>query len=778
MQYIMKKITLLLLFLASTTFQMEAQTTFDGSQAYGRMTNFVYDATVQNRIYASTLGKHIMVSEDNGLNWTVFYTLPYFNYDGEIKNLRLTKNNTALSFAEFYAPGSSLNRITVIDLQTKQTIRQYNMPSIAVTSFNDYSLIDNEALDTLVYLSKGDGEDKVVYTHDGGTNWSIVFDATDHTGVLINDVQLDPNNGQRIFIARNNGPGAVKGGLLISNDGGQSWTETLSGLILQSVAINPANSNDIFAGSGVLWTTPAQSQALYRSLDGGATWTSLPITWEQWSDIGPLKNFNGYIFNAGDPNNIIILEEDQILITHDNGATWENNVYPGGPVPEISHYYYGTGGTINPFNNNDVFINNGMYPLKSVDGGTTTTIVPNPFFTVTGDVNIVDMPAQEHLYYGARWGYIHRDQQTNIETPTDVLSIGEVPNGQGSYRMYTDAKLPGRVYTYTPGFSGNLIQVSDDHGTTKTDIYTTYQGLFAACTDPTTPTVGWFSFFDGVNAYLRKIDFTDVNNVVVTEITLPENEDYLQALHIDASGTIRMTVGNKMYRSTDSGTTWTAITDGLEGLELPNIGIKLVQNPMNAQQFSLAASDGIYTSVDNGDSWTKIYDGFVNTVNHSDKTNGHIVAVVQTTVMEAPKVLYSSDGGINWNQNLSATLYDAIISSSAVKFHDETADVYLASSDLGLLKQTVSFSTLGTPGFENPTATFALYPNPSRGTVTVKWPNGNSAIALKVYSITGQEVMTTVNQDTLDISRLSNGVYLVKATDTSGNTTTQRLIKY
>ena len=777
MQYIMKKITLLLLFLASTTFQMEAQTTFDGSQAYGRMTNFVYDATVQNRIYATTLSKHIMVSEDNGLNWTVFYTLPYFNYDGKIKNLRLTKNNTALSFAEFYGHGSSLNRITVIDLQTKQTIKQYNMPSIAVTNFNDYSLIDNEALDTLVYLSRGDAGDKVVYTNDGGTNWSIVFDAADHTGVLINDVQLDPNNGQRIFMARNNGPGAVKGGLLISNDGGQSWTETLNGLILQSVAINPANSNDIFAGSGVLWSTPTQSQALYRSLDGGATWTSLPITWEQWSDMGPLKNFNGYIFNAGDPNNIIILEEDQILITHDNGVTWENNVYPGGPNHSISHYYSGTGGTINPFNNNEVFINNGMYPLKSIDGGTTTTILPNPFFSAVGNVNVVDLPGQEHLYYGARWGYVYRDQLTNIETPTDVLPIDYVPIGSGGYTMYTDPKIPGRLYTYHSGFSGNTLKVSNDHGITKTDLLKVFANLSAAVTDPTNPNIGWFSFYSGV-ASLKKIDFTDPSNVVITQITLPENDDYLQGLHVDASGTIRMTVGNKMYRSTDGGTTWTAITDGLEGFELPNIGLRLVQNPLDEQQFTLAASDGIYTSVNNGDSWTKIYDGFVNTVNHSDKTNGHIVAVVQTTVMEAPKVLYSSDGGINWDQNLSATLYDAIISSSAVKFHDETADIYLASSDLGLLKQTVSFSTLGTPGFKNPTATFTLYPNPSRGTVTVKWPNGNNATALKVYSITGQEVMTTTNQDILDISGLSNGVYLVKATDSTGSTTTQRLIKY
>lgn len=773
----MKKITLLIMFLASSYLQVQAQTTFDGSNAYGRITNFVYDATVQNRIYATTLGKHIMVSEDNGATWNVFYTLPYVNYEAEIKNLRLTKNNTAISFAQYYGAGSSLNKLVVLDLQTKETVKEFSLADEGYTSFNNYKLVDNANLDTVVYLSNGDDGDKVLYTTNSGEDWTVIFDANDYEGVLVNDVAIDPNNTQKIFIARNGGPGNVDGGLLISTNGGQTWTEKLNGLILQSVAVNPANSNDIFVGSGVLWTYLDQSQALYRSLDGGETFTALPIDWQEWSELGPLKNFNGYIFNPNDPDNIIVFEEDQILITHDNGVTWENNFYEGGPVHSISKYYYGTGGTINPFNDDEIFINNGMYPLKSTDGGTTTTEIRTPFFTVTGDVNVVELPTAKNLYYGVRWGYVNRDLTTNTETPNGVFPIDETPNGSGESRMFTDTKIAGRAYYFSPGFMGNNLEVSNDFGVTRTQIFSAFESLTAVMTDPVDSNVGWFTFFNGESAFLRKINFNTLDNIEVSEVTLPQDDDYIQAFHIDAAGTIRLTVGANMFTSTDNGVTWTPVTNGLEELVIPNIGLQLTQNSLNSQQFTMAASNGIYTSVDNGASWTKIYNGFVNKVVHSDKTNGHIVGLGYVNYQEAPKVIYSNDNGTTWGENLSDTFYNAIVISADVRFNTETADVYIGTSDLGLLKQTIDFSVLGTPDFNDNTISFSLYPNPTNGPLTAKWSNGNEVTSLTVYTMTGQKVLDLENTSTLDMSSFTSGIYLVKAADTSGKTVTKRLIK-
>ena len=279
---------------------------FDGNPAYGRITNFVYDATIQNRLYATTLEKHLLVSNDNGANWTVLYTLPYENYAGQIQNMRLAKNNTALSFVEFYGPGSSLNVLTVLELQTLSVLKQYSMPEMEIGSnFGDYGIFDDGTLNTVTIFASNE-TDYVYHTKNGGTTWHKVFDASDYKGVIVNGISIDHNNSNKILIARNGGAGNVDGGLLISSDSGETWSLKLDGMILQSVAVNPHNSNDIYAGTGLRWTYLDQEEELYHSTDGGETWTTIPFTWYAWETTGPLNNIQAIVFNPTNANNIIV----------------------------------------------------------------------------------------------------------------------------------------------------------------------------------------------------------------------------------------------------------------------------------------------------------------------------------------------------------------------------------------------------------------------------------------------------------------------------------------
>jgi len=65
-------------------------------------------------------------------------------------------------------------------------------------------------------------------------------------------------------------------GFFISTDGGDTWAPTeLNGVPIHSVAVSPAFASDrtVFASS--LWT------GLYKSADGGTTWTSLQVTTEE-----------------------------------------------------------------------------------------------------------------------------------------------------------------------------------------------------------------------------------------------------------------------------------------------------------------------------------------------------------------------------------------------------------------------------------------------------------------------------------------------------------------
>lgn len=275
----MKK-TLLTLFCICSLQLFHSQVSFIGNQDYGRMKNFAYDKTTPDKIYSTSyIGKHILVSVDNGHTWKVLFTLPYPEYSPDIKELRLTNNGTALSFIEYFGLGSSMNKVAILDLQSLSIIKEYQIPqNEGVETIENYSIFDNGTMSIITMLTDG-SQSKFFYSSNSGQTWTKVYDATDHEGVIINDAIMDPKNPQTLYIARNGGPGNEDGGFFKSTDAGTTWTETLNGLILQSIAIDPNNSNVIYTGSGVIWTYQDQHQAVYKSTDGGATWTEQQITW-------------------------------------------------------------------------------------------------------------------------------------------------------------------------------------------------------------------------------------------------------------------------------------------------------------------------------------------------------------------------------------------------------------------------------------------------------------------------------------------------------------------
>ncbi|RWX01538.1 T9SS type A sorting domain-containing protein [Flavobacterium cerinum] len=776
----MKKITLMLLVFLAAAQHSFAQLEFSGSPQYGRLTNFVYDAAIKNKVYASTLSKHIMTSTNNGVSWNVLYTPALTNYDPIIKDMKLAKNGTALSFVEYYGPGSSLNKLKVIDIITVTVIKEYSMPEItAGRNFNKYEIFNDGTLNTVMLLASG-SDDKVFYTTNGGTNWTTVYDNANDEDVIVNNITIDPSNAAKLYIARNGGAGNVDGGLLVSANAGQTWTLTLDGLILQTVVVNPSNSNDILVGTGVRWAYLDQEEALYRSLDGGLTWNIIPLVWNQYAALGGYCAIFSITFNPTDPTNIVVLEDNQIIRTVDNGVTWQNTIYEGYPSPATFNYYIPTGLAINPTDKNEMLINNTWYPLRSTDGGLTTTILSNPYFNATRDMNLVDLSGEQHLYYGAQWGYVNRNLVTNTETTTDMLAIDEVPMGEGGYKMVADKNIPGRVYTYQGGWMGNSINVSNDHGVTKDVIYSTFDQLMtAAVTDSNNTKIGWFATFDGVNCFLRKIDFTDLTNPLVTDITLPVNNDYLNCVLIDKtdSNKIIITVGAELYKTTDGGTTWTLITNGLSDLQLPNIGITMEYNPLNANQITMGASNGIYTSLDGGTTWSRIYESFVSKVWHSTKTGGDIVAVVQTLYDIDAKIIFSTDGGTTWTEKTSNEFFHAIVTSSAVKFDGDSADVYLGTTDLGVIKMKVNFEGLSTPEFGNGLNSILIYPNPTSEVLNIRANNNATIETVEIFNNLGQQVLNSKNKSTINVSGLSNGIYYIKVKDSNNNTGTQKLIK-
>ncbi|MNK24116.1 Ycf48-like protein [compost metagenome] len=756
-----------------------SQVSFAGNPDYGLMRNFVYDKTTPNKIYATTyVDSHILVSNDNGVTWNVLFTLPLPEFAPDIQEMRLTNNGTALSFIEFFGGGSTWNKLVVFDLQSKSISKEIPIPQDEnIFAIKNYSLIDEGTTDTALILTSGE-QDKVFKTTNGGSNWNKVYDATDHESVLLNDAIMDPKNPQNLYIARNGGAGNEDGGLFKSTDGGATWTESLNGLILQSIDIDPNNSNVIYVGTGVLWTYQDQHQAVYKSVDGGNTWTEqTQITWS--TDEMGLKNVPKIHINPNDSNHVLILADDRIAVTTNGGTTWTTTEHAG--LTDGQSYFYGIGANFNPFNLNEVLIANNRYPKISTDKGVTLSTLKNPFFEGMGNLNIINDNGTDKLMYGVQYGYTIKNLETNEEKPISVYPLNETPMGAQIGLLHTDKDYPGRVYTFNSSFMGSTINVSNDYGATTIPIHSTFDnGFTSAETDSANPNIAWLATFNGVNATLIKANFANPDDVQLEFIELPYNEDYIYGIKSSQNNPneVLVTVGNKILKTTDGGSNWTEITIGLQDLTLPNIALGLTQNPLNLNQYTISASNGIYTSLDGGNNWTKIYTGMVHKVEHSTKQNGQIVAVGYTYLDTFPKVIYSNDNGNTWTEKASTNYFNTIVISGAVRFVDNmNAEVYLTSQSLGILKDQISLEVLGNSDLENLKSGINVYPNPTKDFINIKLEKGVSKFKASLYNAAGQMLLSTENRSSINISNLNTGIYFLTIQPENGKAITKKIIK-
>jgi hypothetical protein len=95
-----------------------------------------------------------------------------------------------------------------------------------------------------------------------------------------------------------------------------------------------------------------------------------------------MKDITDIRFSPISPGKIIVLEENEIARSEDNGQTWQHDVYP--PYgDDVNTYYYGIKASYNPFKDDELLISSNYFPFSSTDGGATLAKVSNPFFSST-----------------------------------------------------------------------------------------------------------------------------------------------------------------------------------------------------------------------------------------------------------------------------------------------------------------------------------------------------------------------------------------------------------
>ncbi|HET9743677.1 MAG TPA: hypothetical protein VFQ00_13080 [Terriglobales bacterium] len=305
-------------------------------------------------------------------------------------------------------------------------------------------------------ISYGDG---VYKSTDGGISWKNVgLKDSQHIGAIV----VDPSNPDVVFVAALGhayGPNSERG-IFRTTDGGKTWTKVLykddkTGAI--DVAFDPNNSNILYAALWEAYRTPyslnsgGPGSGLYKSEDGGTTWKHLEGNGLPDGIMGRI----GVTVSGGDSNRVYALIEAKkggLYRSDDAGQNW-TLVNDDGRFRQRAWYF--THVFADPKSPDTLYIlNTGAY--KSTDAGRTFTLLPAPH----GDHHglWIDPTNPQRLING-------NDGGTTISTDGGKTWTSQLnqPTAQ-FYHVITDNRWPYYIYGAQQDNSTVGIASYDDEG--------------------------------------------------------------------------------------------------------------------------------------------------------------------------------------------------------------------------------------------------------------------------------------------------------------------------
>ncbi len=143
----------------------------------------------------------------------------------------------------------------------------------------------------------------------------------------VTDIEVDPSNPATIYV------GGAAGGVWKSSNGGVTWKPLFDNQPVASIgaiAVDPSNSDIIWAGTGE--GNPRNSvsvgNGVYKSVDGGATWTHLGLE--------KSEHIHRILINPHHPDTVYVAAmgalwgenpERGVFKTIDGGKTWEKVLF-------------------------------------------------------------------------------------------------------------------------------------------------------------------------------------------------------------------------------------------------------------------------------------------------------------------------------------------------------------------------------------------------------------------------------------------------------------------
>ncbi|MBE0569998.1 MAG: T9SS type A sorting domain-containing protein [Ignavibacteriaceae bacterium] len=383
--------------------------------------------------------------------------------------------------------------------------------------------------------------------------------------------------------------GAAAGGIWKTTNGGTTWTDkssSLTRLTFGAIAIDPNNTNTIYAGTGeTIWfynTTTYEGNGLYKSTDGGDNWTQITNGFgiqTQFSDIEVNPgNSNVLLASLGSGNwNLSVPTNQGIWRSSDAGATWTRtlnvqNAFDVAFHPSNSLLAYAASG-------NKVSAG-GFY--RSTDGG-ATWIQSNtglPAATSIGRMQFELSPSSPLIIYAL------------------IYSNVALPGGRATAAFRS---TDGGV-NWSQISSGVLISGTYDGGTTISD-----QGSYDLCLSvhPTNPDIVCFGNVElsrttngSSISFVRNPSGYIIPGYSIGAWACWSHVDIHKIHFAQSNGNIvYMGCDGGVYKSTDAGLTWFNVNNNINTIQF----YRVASHPTNSSiLFGGAQDNGNFSTADKG----------------------------------------------------------------------------------------------------------------------------------------------------------------------------------
>ncbi len=569
----------------------------------------------------------------------------------------------------------------------------------------------------------------VLRSTDGGVTWTqlggAVFD-TPTGGAYISKIVVDPAtagsaSNSTVFAA-------TSFGLYKSVNSGGTWSQLLAAPVTD-VLQNPSNGSVLFAAVACPYTSCSPSSlanGVYKSLDGGATWSHLSGGFPSF-DVGRIQ----LAIAVSSPSTLYAAVQDAggndgallgLFKSTDAGATWTSLGHAG----EFCRYqcWYDLVVSVDPTDLNVVFVGGvGLY--RSTDGGATFGYIGGPIHVdqhalafdprnpatifVGNDGGIYKSPDR-----GQSWASLNTNLAITQFWPGISLSPNSVPDILGGTQdngavEYTGTSVWAEVLYCDGGFTAINFQTATTAFAECEWAYGVYRrdggpgGSFRGKTsgidfsdpalfipplvmDPVTPQVLYFGTF----RLYRTVDNAESWSAISSDLTKPGGMNYwkaVSAIAIAPSDPQTIYVGTSdgnVQVTTNGGATWTPVVSGLPNRWITDIAVASSDPQRAYVTVSGFGSGHVFRTVNRGGSWQDIGSNLIDVpVNAIVRLPGSDELYVGTDL----GVFQSGDDGVTWAPSTTGMPNVAVLD---LAFQTVTQTVVAATHGRGMFAHTVA----------------------------------------------------------------------------------------